>query len=70
MSKHQDDRFGPDRHRIPLLMQMGKDCIDAGGSFETDVGDTYHSIGLCMQTKRQREYAEQYGSYYCSINVT
>ena len=69
-NKYQDDKYGQDRHRMSLFMEMGNNVKDGGGKFETDVNSTYQLVGTRFQTSRQSNYAKQYGSYYTQVDGT
>ena len=57
--------FGTDDHRIGEFMKRGRELTKNGGEFEVDLDDTMHIKATRHQTRRQKLYAWQFGSYHC-----
>ena len=56
--------FRSDHHRIPKLMNRGRQLENNGGESKVNIDPTMHIIGTRYQTPHQKEYAGQYGSYF------
>ena len=57
--------FGTDDHRIGEFMKRGRQLNKNGGEFEVDLDDTMRIKSTRHQTRRQKLYASQFGSYHC-----
>ena len=66
----RDQLFGKDRHQMKELLEDGARIIRDGGVFDWDVNDFRVLIGLRYQSYLMRQVAEQFGSYFFTMDGT
>ena len=65
IAKERKRTFGTNDHRIGEFMKRGRQLNKNGGEFEVDLDDTMRIKSTRHQTRRQKLYASQFGSYHC-----